>query len=340
MTTHFPHPAPKTCMSCSVFTNYYCDCLSSVGNALRGVPQSGKPRESAVHGTPRRAFPTVLCPFAIELKQSNYWQALYQQNPQAEGSAEWPDRWRCKAVALDPSKGTESKFGDYSAFALLMVDREGVLYVDADLAIRNTSVIVDTAIELQRSFQPDWFGVETNQFQQLLADDLVRRSGEHGVLLPLFTIQNNVNKLVRIRRLTPYLSQGRIRFKIVRLACCCGLRASEITELRLRDVVVGVERPHLRIGAAGVKGRKRRTVPLWWDAGTLADISGWKQFRESCGDVPFEHAFYGSAATLGSPTSARTRIKLAVFAPAISTRQPLQGHLRPSRFHVDSVPPR
>ena len=46
---------------------------------------------------------------------------LYQQNPQAEGSAEWPDSffgpdiwfnewpddWACKTVALDPSKGTD-----------------------------------------------------------------------------------------------------------------------------------------------------------------------------------------------------------------------------------------
>ena len=60
--------------------------------------------------------------------------------------------------------------------------------------------------------------------------------------------------------------------RVLRLACCCGLRASEIGELRLQDVVVGVERPHLRIGATGAKGGRRRTVPLWWDAGTLAEV--------------------------------------------------------------------
>ena len=32
---------------------------------------------------------------------------------------EWSTSWRCKTVALDPSKGTDSKFGDYSAFAML-----------------------------------------------------------------------------------------------------------------------------------------------------------------------------------------------------------------------------
>ena len=164
---------------------------------------------------------------SVRTTHSNYfWQALYQQNPQAEGSAEWPDSffgpdiwfnewpdaWVCKTVALDPSKGTESKFGDFSAFAMIMVSR-GVVYVDADLAIRNTSVITDTAIEIQRHFKPDWFGVEVNQFQQLLADDIYRRSEERRVMMPLCTINNQVNKLVRIRRLTPLLSQRKIRFK-------------------------------------------------------------------------------------------------------------------------------
>jgi predicted phage terminase large subunit-like protein len=155
-----------------------------------------------------------------------YWQAMYQQNPQAEGSVEWPDSffgpdiwfnewpdsWLCKAVALDPSKGTESKFGDYSAFAMIMVSG-GIVYVDADLSIRNTAVICETAVEIHKRFQPDWFGVETNQFQQLLAEDLQRRAQEREVLMSLFGINNQVNKLVRIRRLTPLLSQRRIRFK-------------------------------------------------------------------------------------------------------------------------------
>lgn len=125
---------------------------------------------------------------------------------------EWPDRWVCKVVALDPSEGVESKFGDYSAFVKLMVSA-GIIYVEADLAVRNTRVIADTAAEIQRNFRADWFGVEINQFQQLLAEDLRRRGEELGVMMPLYGINNDVNKLVRIRRLTPYLSQKQIRFK-------------------------------------------------------------------------------------------------------------------------------
>ena len=170
-----------------------------------------------------------------------YWSSLYQQNPQAEGSAEWPDDffgpdiwfnewpdgWQCKVVALDPSKGVESKFGDYSAFVLLMVSG-GVVYVDADLAVRNTTIITETAVDIQQYFRPDWFGVEINQFQQLLADDLNRRGEERGIFMPLYGVNNQVNKLVRIRRLTPYLSKRQIRFK-------GGSRGAKLVVEQLRD---------------------------------------------------------------------------------------------------------
>lgn len=65
---------------------------------------------------------------------------------------------------------------------------------------------------------------------------------------------------------------------VIRLVCCCGLRVSEIAALRLEDVVVGVGRSHLRL-RRGTKGGKPRLVPLWWDAGTLADLTAWKAQR-------------------------------------------------------------
>lgn len=55
--------------------------------------------------------------------------------------------------------------------------------------------------------------MEVNQFQQLLAGEMLERSAKRSVPMPLFEINNQVNKLVRIRRLTPYLAQDRLRFK-------------------------------------------------------------------------------------------------------------------------------
>jgi predicted phage terminase large subunit-like protein len=171
-----------------------------------------------------------------------YWQAMYQQNPTSEGSAEWPieffDRsiwfedwptqWICKSVALDPSKGTESKFGDYSAFVKVMYANDHCYYVDADLAQRNCSIMIDTALEIQREFLPDWFGVEVNQFQQLLADDLWAKADSMRLPVPLWTINNTINKEVRIRRLTPWLSRKTMRFK-------ANSRGAQLLVEQLRD---------------------------------------------------------------------------------------------------------
>jgi integrase len=75
-----------------------------------------------------------------------------------------------------------------------------------------------------------------------------------------------------LKRASRY-ANARRNLVIVRLACCCGLRASEIGGLQLDDVVVGVPRPHLRLRRETTKGKRPRMVPLWWDAGTLADLA-------------------------------------------------------------------
>ena len=70
---------------------------------------------------------------------------------------------------------------------------------------------------------------------------------------------------------------------VVRLACCCGLRVSEIAGLQLDDVVVDLRRPHLRLRREITKGRRSRCVPLWWDAATLSDLTNWKADRVAYG---------------------------------------------------------
>ena len=126
----------------------------------------------------------------------------------------WPEDLQVKILALDPSKGADARRGDYSAFVMLGVDRQGVLYVEADLARRSTPQIVADGVELYRRFRPDAFGVEANQFQDLLAGEFEAEFRRQGVLgVRPWLLDNRVNKLVRIRRLGPYLSSRRLRFK-------------------------------------------------------------------------------------------------------------------------------
>jgi predicted phage terminase large subunit-like protein len=92
-------------------------------------------------------------------------------------------------------------------------DRQGVLHVEADLARRPTPEMVRRGVWLCTRFTPDAFGVEANQFQELLAGEFAaefRRQRRRPFLTQL--IHNHVSKLVRIRTLGPYLAQRRLRF--------------------------------------------------------------------------------------------------------------------------------
>lgn len=101
---------------------------------------------------------------------------------------------------------------------------------------------------------------------------------------------------------------------IFRLATCCGLRASEIASLQLRDIHVdNTPRPWVQV--TNGKGGKNRRVPLWWDKGTLADLRGWKLFRAGQGAKPTDPLICTQATgKAGSPlhrNNIRLRFKAA-----------------------------
>jgi predicted phage terminase large subunit-like protein len=156
------------------------------------------------------------------------WNALYQQNPPETLDAEfradyfgehiWFDEWPGAAMvvdrvmALDPSLGAGDSC-DYSAFVMLMLDRQGILWIEADLDRRDAHRIAVDAVRLGHGFNPLTFCVEANGFQQLLADGIARLSREAGFSLPVTPWSNTANKATRIRGLAPYLARGEFRFR-------------------------------------------------------------------------------------------------------------------------------
>lgn len=149
----------------------------------------------------------------------------------------WFDRWPAelviKTTALDPSKGGDARRGDYSAYVMLGVDAHGIVYVEADLARRPTPEIVAEGVAWCERFRPLAFGVEANQFQELLAGEFVAEFRRQGVRhVAPSAIHNHVNKQVRIRRLGPYLSQRRLRF-------LAGSASTRLLVDQLRDFPVG-----------------------------------------------------------------------------------------------------
>jgi predicted phage terminase large subunit-like protein len=127
--------------------------------------------------------------------------------------SEWPGELVVRTIALDPSKGADARHGDYSAYALVGLDARGVAYVEADLARRATPDMVADGVELCQRFRPHAFGVEANQYQELLVGEFAAECRRRQ--LPLFAagpIENYAGKRLRIRRLGPWLSQRRLRF--------------------------------------------------------------------------------------------------------------------------------
>jgi integrase len=93
---------------------------------------------------------------------------------------------------------------------------------------------------------------------------------------------------------------------VFRLAACCGLRVSEIAGVRLCDVQVTGRKPHIKVPKAIAKRGKARTVPLWWDAATLADLQTWKAERTKQGAKQADPFVCSqSKATTGKPLITR-----------------------------------
>lgn len=163
-----------------------------------------------------------------------WWSALYQQEPVAEGSTEWSDSlfpaslwfddWP-KGIAhlvtsLDPSKGKDSKHGDYSALVAIAKDVGGDLWVEADLARRDANRIVSDGIEFARRVKMETgcelegFGIEGDAFQDLFEPLFHTATSQIGYRLPIYKVfTGGVKKEVRIRRLTPPLNAGKIHFR-------------------------------------------------------------------------------------------------------------------------------
>jgi predicted phage terminase large subunit-like protein len=141
------------------------------------------------------------------------WDPSYFENCWFD---EWPDvgRGGIKVLSLDSSKGKGGKTGDYSAFVkTLWVN--GLLYMDADMRNdRDSNVISQTGVEMFLEWQPHYFVVEEEMGQDLLIADMHRIADERGIVMPLTPMgTDKINKEVRIRRLTPYISRRQLRFK-------------------------------------------------------------------------------------------------------------------------------
>lgn len=146
------------------------------------------------------------------------WQCI---PPSGEGASEWsnqyfhPEQWveslpenGMKLVALDPSKGKNTKTGDDSAFVKIVV-HDGLIYVQCVAGIMPLDVLEATAVSIYKDFRPEYFSVESNMAQELFLVNIKRKGASVGFDIPLIPIiqSNRASKEVRIKLgLASYMS--------------------------------------------------------------------------------------------------------------------------------------
>ncbi len=116
--------------------------------------------------------------------------------------------------ACDPSLGRRTGRGDFTGIVILYrPKRSQTKYViAADITRRTPDQAIAQILQYAGMYPFACFAVESNQFQELMVGDLIRRSKEAKVRLPLLPIKNHSNKQSRIANLEPEVTQGRIRF--------------------------------------------------------------------------------------------------------------------------------
>jgi hypothetical protein len=165
------------------------------------------------------------------------WEALYQQNPPSTLDVEWPanyffeqiwfgdwpdsDNIIWKIVTLDPSVGANER-SDFSAFIKMAVatDPNGSgkidLYVEADIQRRDIVKMINDGLDIISRWTPNAFGIESTQFQAVLAPIYWMEAQRRGILCYPFGVGHSpqISKLQRIRAtLTEPLARGAIKFK-------------------------------------------------------------------------------------------------------------------------------
>lgn len=153
----------------------------------------------------------------------------YQDTPGTEGGTEWPpdyftgpDFWvnelppphecRFRVQALDPSKGQGDKPGDYQAHVLLTVDRNGILYFDADGRREDVTEMVARANRLCDYWKPNTLVLEDNGTMGLLEAEFRELDRAGKLRVPNYEVITSTDpKAFRIRLVGPYLARRQVR---------------------------------------------------------------------------------------------------------------------------------
>jgi predicted phage terminase large subunit-like protein len=115
--------------------------------------------------------------------------------------------------SCDPSLGGKSRRADPSALLVGGFNRDtGVLdVVEASIRKRLPTIIINDVINLQEQYRCRAWGVETVQFQEFFASQMVVESAKRKIPVPVVGIKTSTDKELRIETIEPHVTNGLIR---------------------------------------------------------------------------------------------------------------------------------
>jgi len=184
------------------------------------------------------------------------WHGLYQQDPATAAElCEWPAYyWHepfyytekpdfepvLKLMTLDPSKGKNDRAGDWAAMPYAELDKEGTLWVDDPVMVREDPVSLENrALAMLKQHQPDAFGIEINGFQELMAQNIHRKAQAAGIQSPIYPYVNTRAEAVAALRIGKKPGQsvsGKAKEVDIRMTLTPRLSTHQ---LRIRDTPAG-----------------------------------------------------------------------------------------------------
>jgi predicted phage terminase large subunit-like protein len=170
------------------------------------------------------------------------WESLFQCNPTGEGSQEWDtalfeddvfflpkgewpstvqlqdgtkEEFIAGVISVDPSKGKDAKKGDYSAVTYLGRTNTKRVLGDAWGGRVSAEVLIDNIIEMAKTYRPQWIVGESNSFQNLILEALVKRLAREGLShIRVIPVEHKEKKEMRIRRLGPIITKKGWKWKL------------------------------------------------------------------------------------------------------------------------------
>jgi hypothetical protein len=120
---------------------------------------------------------------------------------------------RMRALAIDPSKGSDAKPGDFQAFAFGGVAADGTIFMDCELRREPVTEMVARGLRIYHEFGAGELAVEENGTLGLMLPEFRRQCQEGNRLANVVGLTHTEAKMVRVRHLGSYLSRRQIRVR-------------------------------------------------------------------------------------------------------------------------------